>query len=171
MNAAFGFRFAAAFFAILSPCDGRQPDVLTLVRSIMPTPARLYYCFQRGNAKKSHFSEGKRLFPEEKTAFLEKCGVVGDVPGRTRGQRRPHRVRQRELGQRAWVDEHVDRFRGGDRRRLAGNPERRADGERRRSEPDGGDRQLQHLIETRRRLPFDRLLDELKVEVSLEKRG
>jgi hypothetical protein len=30
MNAAFGFRFAAAFFAILSPCDGRPPGRLEL---------------------------------------------------------------------------------------------------------------------------------------------
>jgi hypothetical protein len=49
MNAAFGFRFAAAFFAISSPCDGRHPDVLTV--------GALYYAHSCTSVPL--FSEGK----------------------------------------------------------------------------------------------------------------
>src|SRR3954463_1782445 len=137
----------------------------------MPTPARLYHCFQRGNAKYSSPSEGKRRFSEGKSAFSEKCGVVGDESGRATAQRGPQRIGQRTLDQGLSVDEHVDGFRSDDRLRLAGDPERRADGEGGRAETVGCNRQLQHLVEARRRLPFDRLLDQLKIEIPLEELG
>src|SRR5882757_4643949 len=95
MNAAFGFRFAAAFFAISSPCEDVPWDVVISMRSIMPTPARLYHCFQRRNTKKSYSSEGKMTFPEGKTAFSEESGVVGDPSSRSIRQRIPQGVRQR----------------------------------------------------------------------------
>src|SRR5215212_2925914 len=59
MNAAFGLRFVAFFAIFQSPCEGAHWGVPTAVRPIMPTFARQYHCFQRGNAKDSYFSEGK----------------------------------------------------------------------------------------------------------------
>src|SRR5882672_9428591 len=140
MNAALGFRFDAAFFAISSPCDGRPSDALNSVRSIMPTPARLYHCFQRGNVKNSYFSEGNSTFPEEKTCFLEKTGVVRGLPRGPLLQRGSERIRQSDLRQRLSVHEDIDRFRRGDRLLLAGDPEGRADRERGRAEAEGRNR-------------------------------
>ena len=51
-------------------------------------------------------------------------------------------------------------------RSLAGDPELGADGERGIAEPGRRNRQFEHLIEARRRLPLDCLFDELKIEMS-----
>jgi hypothetical protein len=51
MNAAFGLRFAAAFFAISSPCEGRPLGRPVWLHSIMNTSFPLYQlCFQRRTA-------------------------------------------------------------------------------------------------------------------------
>jgi hypothetical protein len=81
----------------------------------MPTLTHRYHCFQRGNAKKTTFSEEKRPFPEGKTLFLQKSGVVGHLSGRAR---RP-RGAQRALRQRGAVDEDMDGFRSDDDPRIA----------------------------------------------------
>src|SRR5262245_6532494 len=148
---------------------GRPSGALNSVRSIMPTPARLYHCFQRGNAKNSYSSEGKTTFPEGKTCFSEKSGVVGHLSGGALTQRFPQGIGKRELRQRPRVHEDIDGFRGDDGCFVAGDAEGRADSERRRPETNRDDRQLEHLIEARRRLPLDGLLDELKVEAAFQK--
>ena len=118
----------------------------TAVRPIMPTFARQYHCFQRGNEKNSYFSEGKRPFPEGETVFLDKCGVVGDLSSGAGIDGRSQRIGQRELRQRPRIHQHVDRFRCDDDLFLAGNAERRAEGERRRAETNRCDGEFEDLI-------------------------
>src|SRR5712671_4072414 len=58
MNAAFGFRFAAAFFAISSPCDGRptgrrELDATYYAHTCTPVPV-----FSEGKRRKSVLFRG-----------------------------------------------------------------------------------------------------------------
>src|ERR1700736_4269727 len=86
MNAAFGLRFAAAFFAIFSPCDGRPPGRLEL--------GVLYY---------ARTCTSVPLFSEEKYGLsaqpLLGCGDPGGerLPFRI-GLRVPVLVARMELG-------------------------------------------------------------------------
>jgi hypothetical protein len=74
--------------------------------------------------------------------------------------------RERRLAERVRIHHHVYRFRGDDDFRLAGNPEFGRQRERSIAQARGADRQVQHLIVTRRSFPLDNQLDQLVVETA-----
>src|SRR5258708_2514414 len=59
MNAAFGFRFAAAFFAISSPCDGRPPGRPELGALYYEHFCTLVLVFSEGKSEKSAAPRGE----------------------------------------------------------------------------------------------------------------
>src|SRR5260221_13391057 len=82
-------------------------------------------------------------------------------------ERAPDLTRQRQFRERPGVHQHVDGFDGDDDRFLSGDAEISADRKGGVAEANGHERELEHLVEPRRRLPFDRLFDELKIEIPL----
>src|SRR5262245_45016103 len=143
MNAAFGFLLLFAFLAISSPCDvcvgppSGAPALAALLCSVPPLCT---------------------------SAVFETGGVIGHASRGADLQRAAQGVGNRLLGHRAGVHEHIDGFGGDDDAIVAGNSELGADRKGSRAEARGRDRQLQHLVVARRRLPLDRLLHELEVE-------
>src|SRR3954467_10051146 len=99
---------------------------------------------------------------------IEVGGMVDDPAGGALFERRAQRTRQRQLGQRAAVDEDVPRLDRDDDPFVAGDPEVGAHGERGGAEARRRDREFEHLVEPRRRLPLDRLLDQLEIEMPID---
>src|SRR6266446_5349720 len=82
-------------------------------------------------------------------------GVIGRAAGGARLQRGAQRVGNRELGQRAGIHEDVDGFDRDDHAVVARDSDVGADRERRGAKTRRRDRQLEHLVVARRRLPLD----------------
>src|SRR5262249_41261036 len=147
MNAAFGFLLLFAFLAISSPCD-------VVAERPMGRPLWLHYY--------------ARFRPSVLALFFEMRRVIRDAPGGSRLERGAQRGWNRQLRQRARVDQHIDRFNGDDHAVVAGNSELGADRKGSGAQPGRRNRQLQDLVVAGGRVPLDGLLHQLEVEWALD---